>query len=103
MDCQVVLLTLNDCADSFGTGFNTTEESMSISHNERVGQAMQLFLEGTRPFVERELKDAYGDRWEEIAQNCLRANRDPSRVQNEPLRWDAYLVMIIVSEQWHQV
>ena len=76
---------------------------MAITHSERVGQSMQLFLDGMRPFVEHELKSAYGDRWEEVAQNCLRTNRDAGRPQNDPLRWDAYLVLMILSDQWHQV
>ena len=76
---------------------------MSLTYNQRVGQAMQLFLEGTRPFVETELRAIHGDHWEDVAQNALRANRDPGRVPNEPLRWDAYLVLIILGEQWHQV
>lgn len=76
---------------------------MALSYHERVSQAMQLFLDGTRPFVERELQAAHGERWEEVAQSCLRANRDPGRPQNEPLRWDAYLVLIILAEQWHPV
>jgi hypothetical protein len=36
---------------------------MAISNQERVGKALELLKAGLRPFVERELKAQYGDRW----------------------------------------
>lgn len=35
---------------------------MAISNHERVGKALGLPKEGLRPFVERELKEQFGER-----------------------------------------
>ena len=36
---------------------------MTMSNSQRVGDALQLLSKGLAPFVERELKTAYGDDW----------------------------------------
>ena len=36
---------------------------MTMSNSQRVGDALQLLTKGLAPFVERELKTAYGDDW----------------------------------------
>ncbi len=36
---------------------------MAISNHERVGRALNLLRDGLYPFVEREMKAVYGDRW----------------------------------------
>ena len=40
---------------------------MAITNHERVGKALDLLNAGLRPFVERELKATYKDRWTETA------------------------------------
>ena len=40
---------------------------MAITNSERVGKALDLLKEGLRPYVERELKATYKDRWLETA------------------------------------
>ncbi len=40
---------------------------MAITNRERVGKALDLLNVGLLPFVERELKAVYADRWQEIA------------------------------------
>ena len=36
---------------------------MTMSNSQRVGDALQLLTKGLAPFVERELRQAYGDQW----------------------------------------
>ena len=40
---------------------------MAITNHERVGKALELLNAGLKPFVERELKATYKDRWIETA------------------------------------
>ena len=40
---------------------------MAITNSERVGKALELLKDGLRPYVERELKATYKDRWVETA------------------------------------
>ena len=36
---------------------------MAITNHERIGKALGLLKEGLFPFIERELKSQYGDKW----------------------------------------
>ena len=36
---------------------------MAITNHERVGKALDLLKDGLRPFLERELKEQYQQRW----------------------------------------
>jgi hypothetical protein len=56
-----------------------------------------------QPFVEQELKAAYGDRWLETAQNCIRSSRESVQPQGEVLKWDAHVLLTIVWDQWNAV
>ena len=45
---------------------------MAITNSERVGKALELLKDGLRPYVERELKATYKDRWVETARPSSR-------------------------------
>jgi len=45
---------------------------MAKTNHARVGEALELLNEGLRPFVERELRAAYGDKWEGTVQSAIR-------------------------------
>ena len=47
---------------------------MAITNRERVGKALDLLNEGLLPFVERELKAVYADRWQELPGKGSRRN-----------------------------
>ncbi len=36
---------------------------MAISNRERIGRALDLLLEGLYPYVEREMRSVYRDKW----------------------------------------
>ncbi|MEQ1889723.1 MAG: Swt1 family HEPN domain-containing protein, partial [Alphaproteobacteria bacterium] len=48
---------------------------MAITNQERVGKALELLKSGLRPFVEREMKAQYGDKWAFEAQELVRDTR----------------------------
>lgn len=45
---------------------------MALSNRDRVGKSLELLNEGLRPFVEREMQQEHGDRWQDIAQQSQR-------------------------------
>jgi hypothetical protein len=76
---------------------------MAVSHQVRVGRALELLVRGSRPFVERELQAAYGDRWVETVQNSLRNQRDVPKGTGDEFAWDAQLILIVMTEHWNPV
>lgn len=74
---------------------------MAISNSERIGKGLELLAAGLKPFVERELKEVHGDRWEEIAQGNLRPVA--GRKKNAGLHWDAQAVLAVMWDQWNNV
>ncbi|HVU68788.1 MAG TPA: Swt1 family HEPN domain-containing protein [Ktedonobacteraceae bacterium] len=45
---------------------------MTMSYHERIGRGLALLKEGLAPFVERELKAAYGKDWQYRAADALK-------------------------------
>lgn len=76
---------------------------MAFTNHERVGKALELLLKGMQPYVEQEFKSVYGDKWLETAQSCLRVNRESTQPQGDVLRWDTHVLLLIMSDQWHNV
>ena len=54
-----------------------------------------------QPFVERELKQAYAERWLETALSCVRTNRE--HPAGEVLKWDTHVLLTIIWDQWNAV
>src|SRR5687767_2230700 len=74
---------------------------MAITNHERVGKALDLLKEGLAPFVERELKSQYGDRW--AAE--VRSNLGDTRLgggKGEPLE-DVAVLLVIMDRNWGSV
>ncbi|MDR7897417.1 MULTISPECIES: Swt1 family HEPN domain-containing protein [unclassified Thermosynechococcus] len=75
---------------------------MSISNYERVGRSLNLLLDGLYPFVEREMKASYGDRWLQEAAQCLpeyNQYNNPAEV----LQQDVSALLIVIWERWNEV
>jgi hypothetical protein len=69
---------------------------MAATNHECVGKALDLLNQGLQPFVERELRAVYKDRWEEMAQGNLR----------DPLvkgHWDTQAILSVVEGEGHNV
>lgn len=75
---------------------------MALSNRERIGKALDLLCAGLAPFVERELKAACGDKWEEVA----REGQPPERGKGKKvakLHWDTQALLAVVWNQWNNV
>ncbi len=67
------------------------------SNHELIRKGLGLLREGLRPFVEKEMRDVYGDAWEEEASNALRM---PSYAK---LSWDAQALLKVIDQRWNEV
>lgn len=76
---------------------------MPLTNDERVGQALDLLVQGAQPYIERELTAAYGDRWQDSVHAALRAHRDTTYAKGDGLRWDAHLVLLVMWDHWNSV
>ena len=73
---------------------------MAITNSERVGKALEVLKDGLRPYVERELKATYKDRWIETAKPSFpdwqRAGKD-----GKGLNWDTQVLLQVMCELWN--
>jgi hypothetical protein len=73
---------------------------------ERVSKALDLLMNGMFPFVEREMKAAYKDKWHDCARASFRKDRGQGLDSNgngEVIRWDAHSLLTVMWDQWNQV
>lgn len=74
---------------------------MSQNNRDRVEKALEILGKGLKPFIEREMQTAHGERWQQIAARGLQA------FQIESLRDgkldDPQVFLAILTEQWHDV
>jgi predicted AAA+ superfamily ATPase len=75
---------------------------MAITNRERVGKALDLLNDGLLPFVERELKSVYGDRWQEIAREGQPPERSRNRKGEMP-HLDCHALLTVMWNQWNPV
>ncbi len=73
---------------------------MAITNSERVGKALDVLKDGLRPYVERELKATYKDRWIETAKPSFpdwqQAGKD-----GKGLNWDTQALLQVMCELWN--
>ncbi|HEY4032339.1 MAG TPA: Swt1 family HEPN domain-containing protein [Ktedonobacteraceae bacterium] len=74
---------------------------MSTSNRERIGRALEILNAGLKPFVEREMEAAYGQRWRYQALNALHDYHITSDGQD--LHLDTQALFLIMWDQWKQV
>ena len=66
---------------------------MVTTNNERVGKALDLLKDGLGPFVERELRSAYGTEAQSQAKQSLSLVQE-RRLANRPVtQWDAQALL----------
>ncbi|MGH2602702.1 MAG: Swt1 family HEPN domain-containing protein, partial [Dehalococcoidia bacterium] len=65
---------------------------MAVTNHERVGRAVDLLRRGLAPFVERECKAKYGDRWVQLVARHERMNRN-----------DAQFLLAVMADEWRNV
>jgi predicted AAA+ superfamily ATPase len=76
---------------------------MAITNHERVGKAMELLKDGVAPFLERELKSEYQQRWFEEAKTTLSPQQFSFAGTEKNPQWDIATVLAVMWNQWNQV
>src|SRR5690606_24042882 len=80
----------------------TKRGSMAITNYERIGKGLELLKQGLGPFVEREMKAVFGNKWIETARYKLLRDED-LQVVNGEIQWDVHVLLILMWEFWHDV
>ena len=75
---------------------------MAASNHERIGTVLDLLKQGLTPIVERELKAAYKNDWQEMAKQDIRSDRD-LKVTKGQIQWDAHLLLSVMWNHWNNV
>src|ERR1044071_8025936 len=76
---------------------------MAITNHERVGKALELLNDGVAPFLERELKSEYQQRWfEEIKTTLTPQQLNFAGTEKNP-KWDIATALAVMWNQWNQV
>src|ERR1051326_4376089 len=76
---------------------------MAQSNHERIGKALELLNDGLRPYLEREMRGIYGDRWVDEAQSGLREDRIPAKGKTKQPNWDTQALLAVMWERWNDV
>ncbi len=84
--------------ERIAAGFN----SMAINNYERVGKALDLLKAGLRPYFEREMRAAYGEKWLDEAGKAFRDGRLP-RDAKGAVNWDTHALLSVVAYNWSPV
>jgi predicted AAA+ superfamily ATPase len=74
---------------------------MAISNRERIQKGLELLKDGLRPFVERELRAKYADKWAAIVNEAL--NTPLAGDAKAGLEWDNHALLRTVWELWNAV
>ena len=73
---------------------------MAITNSERVGKALDQLKDGLRPYVERELKATYKDRWLETARPSFPDWQKVGK-DGKGLNWDSQAILQVLCELWN--
>ncbi len=76
---------------------------MAITNHERVGKALDLLKDGLRPFVERELKAQYQQRWFDEVKTALSPQQLSFTGTASDPKWDIATILAIISNRWNEV
>ncbi len=76
---------------------------MAITNHERVGKALDLLRDGLRPFLERELKAQYQQRWFDEVKAALSPQQLTFAGTASDPQWDIATILAVMWNQWNQV
>jgi predicted AAA+ superfamily ATPase len=74
---------------------------MAITNHERIGKALGLLKDGLLPFIERELKSQYGDKWDKEVKAIL-TDRRLGDSKGNTLQ-DVAVQLVIMDHAWGEV
>src|SRR5690349_17164689 len=72
------------------------------SNNDRVARALDLLRQGLQPFVQRELKAAYGERAQDVVTTVVQQARPAEHANGEP-HADCQVLLNVMADQWNNV
>ena len=72
---------------------------MAITNHDRVGKALELLTGGLKPFVERELKSAWGDKFVENTKILLSDTRLQARAADGSPLLDVAALLVIMDRE----
>ncbi|SMP61398.1 hypothetical protein SAMN06265222_10793 [Neorhodopirellula lusitana] len=74
---------------------------MAKSNRNRVGDSLDVFVEGMLPFVSQEMKSRHNDAWEDKVREIMRENPSTSsKAGNANIAWDTALIISVVIKEW---
>ena len=76
---------------------------MAITNHERVGKALELLKDGVAPFLERELKSEYQQRWFDEVKTMLSPQQLTFAGTEKNPKWDIATVLAVMWNQWNEV
>jgi chromosome partitioning protein len=76
---------------------------MTISNHERVGRALALLHQGLYPFIEREMRSVYGDRWIVEATHPVSQDSEVQLTVAQILQQDVSALLKVMRGKWHPV
>ena len=80
---------------------------MAKSNRERVGTALDLFVDGMMPFVERELESRHGDQWKQKVAEILGTGQGgrgaASGGRQRVLSWDTGAIVDVIQAEWQHL
>ena len=74
---------------------------MAITNHERVGKGLSLLQQGLNPFVTRELKACYQERWKAEVQETFRDSRLTNGTSDE--LQDVAALLVLMDRHWGPV
>src|SRR5512139_2108309 len=75
---------------------------MAITNYDRVGKALATVNSGLTPFVEREMKSAFGGKWFTTAKERLGSGLHLAGTEQAP-EWDTAALLRVLWECWNEV
>jgi predicted AAA+ superfamily ATPase len=76
---------------------------MAITNHERVGKALDLVKDGVAPFLERELKSEYQQRWFDEVKTTLSPQQLAFAGTEKTPQWEIATVLAVMWNQWNAV
>ena len=77
---------------------------MAVTNAERIGRGLELLKTGLYPFVERELKGAYKQKWQEtVLPNFPDWQTRAYELKRGEVNWDVQALLSVMLGQWNEV
>lgn len=74
---------------------------MAVTNHERVGKGLEHLVKGLKPFVERELRSSFGDRWQQTTAEKIVEDKVRTDLMKKPPHWDAQALLTVMMNTWN--